>query len=53
MKTIMEHLKLDLLNLVDDLKSIDIYTDEEKETIKTKIFFLSSAITQLEQYKKL
>ena len=49
----IEQLKTDLEDLIGDLKSVDIYTEEEKEVIKTKIFFLSSSLQQLEQYKKL
>lgn len=43
----------ELTDLVNDLKSVDIFTDEEKETIKTKIFFLSNAIKNIEEYEKL
>ena len=49
----IEQLKTDLLDLLDDLKSVDTYTEQEKEIIKAKIFFLSSALQQLELYNKL
>jgi len=53
METTIQQLQTDLIDLIDDLKSVDIYTKEEKEVIKTKIFFLSSALQQLELYNKI
>ncbi len=52
-QTTIEQLRIDLIDLIDDLKSTRIYTDKEKEVIKTRIFFLSSALQNIDLYNKI
>ena len=49
----IEQLETELEDLIHDLKSVDTFTQEEKEVIKTKIFFLSSGLEQIKQFIKL
>jgi hypothetical protein len=52
METIQE-LETELVDLLCDLKSVYTFTQEEKEVIKTKIHFLSSALQQLKLLRQI